>query len=921
MVLLVAMGLLSAGSRTTVWAAVDSSIFNSNTLFIEAEDVDYDHGKYINDPKKIGMDGPYPGGAYKDLGSDTDNGFDWQTNGNAGQAYRPGTGLAAGKENGSARSDRGYFEVKNWWTLGWNDSGEWYNYTREFPTPAKDYFVFGNLSSGGSPIHIQLDQITSGAGLSDDQQQKKLLGVFKPGRATAGWDTLEIFQLTDDNGKAVTVNLGGKVTLRTTILPNSNSDQDYFAFVPANEPFVSLDVNPLAVIATITDVPVATVDPKSVALKVDGTAVTAAATKSGAITTATYSSSTRFEPGTKHTIEVTVKDAGSKTYTTTRTLTLPSYGIISQGWAVQPDTSKRGFLVRTWKSTGQPNNLAWTEEQLRGLRGDNEADVSQFTEKAFGNSYYPETGTINYWNSGGQGNFSNNDASGTGVQNTPGLANDGSNDDNYSLEIITAIDLPAGVVRLGVNSDDGFRVSAIGGGDPRDVFATTLGQFDGGRGVANTEFSIFVEKAGIYPFRMIYEEGGGASAVEWYSISADGTRHLINDAKDANALKSYRSAPQGIYVESVTPGINDLSASDAPTISAVIADGARKVTPASVKLTLDGAAVTATASKSGDKTTVSFKASAQPEGSKHKVTLSYADDATPPNSRTVSWSYEVPVTTKTFVAGTLFIEAEDVDYGHGKYIKDPKLTGMSGAYAGGAYEALGTADDKGFDWNTNDNAGQAYRPDTGIAAGKKDGSAGNERGLFQVSTWWTLGWNDGGEWYNYTRDFPTPAKDYEVYGHLSSGGAAINIRVDQITSGQGQADAQQVKKTLGYFRPGRATAGWDTLEIFRLTDADGNPITVNLGGATTLRTTIVTGSNSDQDYFAFVPAKAAPPPTDKPKISSVKSDGKNLTLGWSGTATLQAADEVTGPWADVAGAASGKAIAISGNRKFYRLKQ
>jgi len=915
------MGLLSAGSRTTVWAAVDSSIFNSNTLFIEAEDVDYDHGKYINDPKKIGMDGPYPGGAYKDLGSDTDNGFDWQTNGNAGQAYRPGTGLAAGKENGSARSDRGYFEVKNWWTLGWNDSGEWYNYTREFPTPAKDYFVFGNLSSGGSPIHIQLDQITSGAGLSDDQQQKKLLGVFKPGRATAGWDTLEIFQLTDDNGKAVTVNLGGKVTLRTTILPNSNSDQDYFAFVPANEPFVSLDVNPLAVIATITDVPVATVDPKSVALKVDGTAVTAAATKSGAITTATYSSSTRFEPGTKHTIEVTVKDAGSKTYTTTRTLTLPSYGIISQGWAVQPDTSKRGFLVRTWKSTGQPNNLAWTEEQLRGLRGDNEADVSQFTEKAFGNSYYPETGTINYWNSGGQGNFSNNDASGTGVQNTPGLANDGSNDDNYSLEIITAIDLPAGVVRLGVNSDDGFRVSAIGGGDPRDVFATTLGQFDGGRGVANTEFSIFVEKAGIYPFRMIYEEGGGASAVEWYSISADGTRHLINDAKDANALKSYRSAPQGIYVESVTPGINDLSASDAPTISAVIADGARKVTPASVKLTLDGAAVTATASKSGDKTTVSFKASAQPEGSKHKVTLSYADDATPPNSRTVSWSYEVPVTTKTFVAGTLFIEAEDVDYGHGKYIKDPKLTGMSGAYAGGAYEALGTADDKGFDWNTNDNAGQAYRPDTGIAAGKKDGSAGNERGLFQVSTWWTLGWNDGGEWYNYTRDFPTPAKDYEVYGHLSSGGAAINIRVDQITSGQGQADAQQVKKTLGYFRPGRATAGWDTLEIFRLTDADGNPITVNLGGATTLRTTIVTGSNSDQDYFAFVPAKAAPPPTDKPKISSVKSDGKNLTLGWSGTATLQAADEVTGPWADVAGAASGKAIAISGNRKFYRLKQ
>ena len=58
-------------------------------------------------------------------------------------------------------------------------------------------------------------------------------------------------------------------------------------------------------------------------------------------------------------------------------------------------------------------------------------------------------------------------------------------------------------------------------------------------------------------------------------------------------------------------------------------------------------------------------------------------------------------------------------------------------------------------------------------------------------------------------------------------------QANQITAGQGQDDSKQVKKLLGYFAPGRATAGWDNLEIFRLTDASGNPLTVNLGGNVT----------------------------------------------------------------------------------------
>src|SRR2546422_7184093 len=115
--------------------------------------------------------------------------------------------------------------------------------------------------------------------------------------------------------------------------------------------------------------------------------------------------------------------------------TLPgSYAVPSSA----VDTSKKGFLVRTWKSPGEPNSIAWAEDQLAGLHGANTANTAIFTDNVYGNSYFDEPGTINYWNNGGEGNFPNN-----GVQNTPGLANDGSDDDSYAIEAFAILDLPA----------------------------------------------------------------------------------------------------------------------------------------------------------------------------------------------------------------------------------------------------------------------------------------------------------------------------------------------------------------------------------------------------------------------------------------------------------------------------------------------
>src|ERR1051326_8831305 len=499
---LLSLVLLGLGATPCARATVYmESMFTTNTLFIEAEDADFSHGQFLPGVP-IGMDGPYPGGSYNNLGTFNDLDFDWHAEGPNGQPYRLSTGLSAGKERGTAGNDRGTFRVTDWWTLGWSGVGDWENYTRPFPSVLQGYIGLAHAASGGDPINVELDQITAGVGLDDSQQVKTPLGYFAPGRAPAGWDNLELFPLTDAQGNLITVNLNGTNTLRATMLPGSAEDLDYFAFVPATAPLFAA--------------------------------------------------------------------------------------------------------------------TAGTRDQIT----------------------------------------------------------------------VTLIDMPT-----------------------------------------------------------------------MPPISVDTT---------------------------------------------------------SITLTLDGASIGGNAIKTKGITTVTIPVSPLlAKGSTHALTAAYADTAGK------SYTSSATFTVNTFITrDTLFIEAEDADFSHGQFVTTTRI-GMDGPYPGGSYAALGTADDFDYYWHASGPNGQFYRPDTGLSAGKEFGSAGNDRGYFQVTDWWTLGWNGGGDWQNYTRPFPARDQWYEVYGHLASGGTPIGIRMDQVVSGVGLLSANQVLKTLGYFAPGRATAGWDSLEIFRLLTAPG----------------------------------------------------------------------------------------------------
>lgn len=208
--------------------------------------------------------------------------------------------------------------------------------------------------------------------------------------------------------------------------------------------------------------------------------------------------------------------------------------------------------------------------------------------------------------------------------------------------------------------------------------------------------------------------------------------------------------------------------------------------------------------------------------------------------------------------GTLFIEAEDFNYGGGLYVTD-RAIGMTGPYEGGAYAALGTLADAEIDWHDyeldNPAAAYGYRASTAVECytpGDRGDRAG--RGEFNVLVSFSLGWQSVGDWQNYTRDFGTGG-DYYVYARVASGGESVGIQLDEVIGGA--STPSQLTQELGKF-VAPPTGGSDLYSLVPLTDAGGQVMTVSLSGVRTLRTTAVRG-NHDFDYLAFLPVAGAPP--------------------------------------------------------------
>ncbi|MBE7502715.1 MAG: LamG domain-containing protein [Verrucomicrobiales bacterium] len=316
-------------------------------------------------------------------------------------------------------------------------------------------------------------------------------------------------------------------------------------------------LTPFSYSVGVNEVGGSVVDPDTIALTFDGTAVTpTAVSKRGRTTTITYDiPNPPLASGSSHTANLTVKDRKGTAYTSTSSFVVATYGTLPASAALPAsavDLTKKGFKIRTYQIevSTQEGTIAYNEDLLAGLLGDNIA----WLDDAGGvdaNGYFTWTDVINFdTTTAANGYF--NDPEYPNV-NFPGIPGLWGTVDNFALETVAALEFKTtGMYSMAVNTDwtgfpnfsDGYQVRA--GTAPLDPAASVvLGFFDAlapagpTRGLANTPFQFYVPKPGIYPFRLLYYQTAGTANLEWFILNPDGTRTLINDAAKADAIAAY----------------------------------------------------------------------------------------------------------------------------------------------------------------------------------------------------------------------------------------------------------------------------------------------------------------------------------------------------------------------------------------------
>lgn len=201
-------------------------------------------------------------------------------------------------------------------------------------------------------------------------------------------------------------------------------------------------------------------DSSEITLKVDDVAVTPVFVKDGVKATVSYLPSPMFLAGSTHKAALTYPGASGTPETLEWQFTIGTYPVtISQDLWTAPgtgDSTKPGLKARVWQvdvlGTVIPINYVYrAEQELAGALGPNVADLNLATDGIFTND------VVNWnqdWGTAPIGNFQP-DAQIPGIPGWGTRANDA-----IAAEVITYVEFPvAGYYVMGVNSDDGFRVT------------------------------------------------------------------------------------------------------------------------------------------------------------------------------------------------------------------------------------------------------------------------------------------------------------------------------------------------------------------------------------------------------------------------------------------------------------------------------
>lgn len=210
-------------------------------------------------------------------------------------------------------------------------------------------------------------------------------------------------------------------------------------------------------------------------------------------------------------------------------------------------------------------------------------------------------------------------------------------------------------------------------------------------------------------------------------------------------------------------------------------------------------------------------------------------------------------TFNTFLPSSLFIDAYDYNYGAGQFVN---ASTPSNSYAG----FLGT---NGIDYSIADQTGTnnvaGYRPgdlpailtlNTDATGDPIDHANLRANGY----TAYNIGFNDAGNWENYTR--VVPATNYSIYARAASVGNGV-FEMARLVNPTATTTTQPLAPIGRVNVPPSGGSKVFTGQLTPLTDAFGSTVVLPLSGTNTLRTTSISGQGYNVEYLVVVPVPSA----------------------------------------------------------------
>lgn len=518
--------------------------FAKNSFFIEIEDYNFEGGKYIAQPVPD-FEGGFSANSYSlQIGfldidftetRGTPNGEDTMYRTDDSIRMQHTRDFLRDKYVALGGPDNGIYD----YDVGDIVQGEWLNYTRNFIAGTYDVYLrqaIVNMASGESALEL----VTGDR--SKPGQSTRLLGSFLGERTGFQYRN---FPLTDGSGQnRVVLRLNGETTLRLRQVTSNAADggrfQNYLIFIPVADPglqraaITSVFPAPDSTVSTVTPVVQALIQnrdtrvkPETLIFTLNGQAVMPVLSSAGDETTIRYEFAELPESGARTTARISFKDTDDTEISVEWTFAV-SYKRLDPANRLTATGLDRGFEIRVVQAPIEAGPLENTLD-----RAENQLKANSTIPKAVDQAATADVINFNK-------RFGENAGSFAADQMVPGIDPNltGNGDNDFAVEIQGYLEIPAGVHRFGVISDDGYKI--VASKVFSDLSAPALAFHNGGP--ANETFDFVVSTGGVYPFRMVWYERGGAGYAEWFSENVEtGERILINDSANPAAIKAYRT--------------------------------------------------------------------------------------------------------------------------------------------------------------------------------------------------------------------------------------------------------------------------------------------------------------------------------------------------------------------------------------------